>query len=87
MWVDTEDFLHQELTSDGRYDETRGGRPHALQGRYRVDGSPARFASGTASSSESTSMRYAPRCMSRSPRSTSDSRPQEHGDETVQRPS
>ncbi|WP_375000936.1 Atu4866 domain-containing protein [Aeromicrobium sp. CTD01-1L150] len=38
VWVDTEDFLHQELTAGGRYDETRGGRPHAFQGRYWVDG-------------------------------------------------
>ncbi|MFE6526678.1 Atu4866 domain-containing protein [Streptomyces sp. NPDC057794] len=38
VWIDREDFLHQELTADGRYDETRGGRPHAYQGRYWIDG-------------------------------------------------
>ena len=38
VWVDQSDFLHQELTADGRYDETRGGRPHAYQGRYWVEG-------------------------------------------------
>ena len=38
MWVDRTDFLHQELTADGRYDETRGGRPHAFQGRFWIDG-------------------------------------------------
>lgn len=38
VWVDTDGFLHQELTADGRYDETRGGRPHAFQGSYWVDG-------------------------------------------------
>lgn len=38
VWADVEGFLYQELTADGRYDETRGGRPHAFQGRYRVDG-------------------------------------------------
>ncbi|MCI2237013.1 Atu4866 domain-containing protein [Paenibacillus sp. TRM 82003] len=38
VWVDTDDFLHQELTADGRYDETRGGRPHAFTGRYWIDG-------------------------------------------------
>ncbi len=38
VWIDREGFLHQELTADGRYDETRGGRPHAYQGRYWVDG-------------------------------------------------
>ncbi|MGA5444736.1 Atu4866 domain-containing protein [Streptomyces griseoincarnatus] len=31
-------FLHQELTADGRYDETRGGRTHAHQGRFWIDG-------------------------------------------------
>lgn len=38
IWIDTSDFLHQELTADGRYDETRGGRPHAFQGRFWIDG-------------------------------------------------
>lgn len=38
MWIDQSDFLHQELTADGRYDETRGGRPHAFQGAFWIDG-------------------------------------------------
>ncbi|WP_432507528.1 Atu4866 domain-containing protein [Kineococcus arenarius] len=38
VWIDTDDFLHQDLTADGRYDETRGGRPHAFTGRYWIDG-------------------------------------------------
>ncbi|MFE7268691.1 Atu4866 domain-containing protein [Streptomyces sp. NPDC057592] len=38
VWVDRNGFLYQELTADGRYDETRGGRPHAYQGRYWIDG-------------------------------------------------
>ncbi|WP_316784061.1 Atu4866 domain-containing protein [Streptomyces sasae] len=38
VWIDRNDFLHQELSADGRYDETRGGRPHAYQGRYWIDG-------------------------------------------------
>lgn len=38
-WIDESDFLHQKLTADGRYDETRGGRPHAYQGRFWIDGS------------------------------------------------
>ncbi|MGY1855502.1 Atu4866 domain-containing protein [Modestobacter sp. SYSU DS0290] len=37
-WVDETGFLVQELLPDGRYDETRGGRRHAFQGRYWVDG-------------------------------------------------
>ncbi|MGI5373614.1 Atu4866 domain-containing protein [Streptomyces sp. CA-251387] len=38
VWIDRNDFLHQELTVDGRYDEARGGRPHAYQGRFWIDG-------------------------------------------------
>ncbi|MGY1749549.1 Atu4866 domain-containing protein [Modestobacter sp. SYSU DS0511] len=38
MWVDETDFVHQELTADGRYDETRGGRPHAYQGSFWING-------------------------------------------------
>ncbi|MFI1884433.1 Atu4866 domain-containing protein [Streptomyces jumonjinensis] len=38
IWIDRNGFLHQELTADGRYDETRGGRPHAYRGRYWIDG-------------------------------------------------
>lgn len=38
LWIDESGFLHQRLTSDGRYDETRGGRPHAYQGAFWIDG-------------------------------------------------
>jgi len=38
VWVDETGFLEQELRNDGRYDETRGGRPHAFQGTYWIDG-------------------------------------------------
>lgn len=38
MWIDESDFLHQELTADGRYDETRGGRTHAFRGTFWIDG-------------------------------------------------
>ncbi|MFI6406854.1 Atu4866 domain-containing protein [Streptomyces sp. NPDC050548] len=38
VWIDENDFLNQELTAGGRYDETRGGRPHAYEGRYWIDG-------------------------------------------------
>lgn len=37
-WIDSTGFIHQTLTADGRYDETRGGRPHAYQGSFRIDG-------------------------------------------------
>ncbi|MEV0481712.1 Atu4866 domain-containing protein [Streptomyces sp. NPDC050508] len=38
VWIDRNDFLHQELTATGRYDETQGGRPHAYEGQYWIDG-------------------------------------------------
>jgi hypothetical protein len=38
MWIDDTGFLHQQLLPEGRYDETRGGRPHAFQGSYWIDG-------------------------------------------------
>ncbi|MER7165813.1 Atu4866 domain-containing protein [Micromonospora sp. NPDC000207] len=38
MWIDQTGFVHQELTADGRYDETRGGRPHAYQGSFWIEG-------------------------------------------------
>lgn len=37
-WIDENDFVHQHLTADGRYDETRGGRPHAYQGSFWISG-------------------------------------------------
>ncbi|MFI1734467.1 Atu4866 domain-containing protein [Streptomyces acidicola] len=38
MWVDDDDFVRQELLPDGRYDEARGDRPRAYQGRYWITG-------------------------------------------------
>lgn len=37
-WVDEVADVEQLLTADGRYDETRGGRPHAYVGSYWVTG-------------------------------------------------
>jgi imidazolonepropionase-like amidohydrolase len=37
-WIDENDFVHQHLTADGRYDETRGGRKHAFQGAFWITG-------------------------------------------------
>jgi hypothetical protein len=37
-WIDENDFVHQHLSIDGRYDETRGGREHAYQGRFWING-------------------------------------------------
>jgi hypothetical protein len=38
MWVTGDGRIHQELRPTGRYDEARGTRRSAYQGRYRVTG-------------------------------------------------
>jgi hypothetical protein len=39
MWVTEDGRIRQELLPDGRYDEARGARQHAYQGRYEIRGS------------------------------------------------
>ncbi|WP_291861534.1 Atu4866 domain-containing protein [Bradyrhizobium sp.] len=38
MWVTTDGRVRHELLPNGRYDEARGGRKSAYQGRYEVHG-------------------------------------------------
>ncbi len=38
MWVTVDGHVRQELMPDGRYDEARGSRKSAYQGRYEVTG-------------------------------------------------
>ena len=38
MWVTTDGRIRQELLPNGRYDEARGARKSAYQGRYEVRG-------------------------------------------------
>ncbi|OCJ68247.1 Atu4866 domain-containing protein [Agrobacterium tumefaciens] len=38
MWVTGDGHIRQELLPDGRYDEARGQRKSAYQGRYEVRG-------------------------------------------------
>jgi len=38
MWVTADGHVRHELLSGGRYDETRGKRKSAYQGRYRLNG-------------------------------------------------
>lgn len=38
MWVDENDFVRQELLPNGRYDEARGDRKSAFQGKYWITG-------------------------------------------------
>jgi hypothetical protein len=38
IWVTADGYIRHELLPNGRYDEQRGGRKHAYQGRYWVKG-------------------------------------------------
>ncbi|MFI5936317.1 Atu4866 domain-containing protein [Actinoplanes sp. NPDC051494] len=38
VWTDERTGVIQELTPDGRYDETRNGRRHAYQGNFWIAG-------------------------------------------------
>lgn len=38
MWVTGDGRIRQELLANGRYDEARGARQSAYQGRYEVSG-------------------------------------------------
>ena len=38
MWVTGDGHIRQELLANGRYDEARGSRKSAYQGRYEVRG-------------------------------------------------
>lgn len=38
MWVTADGYIRQELLPNGRYDEARGNRKSAYQGRYEVTG-------------------------------------------------
>ena len=38
MWITQDGHVRQELLPNGRYDEARGNRQSAYQGRYEVNG-------------------------------------------------
>ncbi len=38
MWVTADGYIRHELLPDGRYDEQRGSRKSAYQGRYTITG-------------------------------------------------
>ncbi len=38
MWVTADGYIRQELLPEGRYDEARGNKQHAYQGRYEITG-------------------------------------------------
>ena len=38
IWVTGDGHIRQELLPNGRYDEARGAKKHAYQGRYEING-------------------------------------------------
>lgn len=38
MWVTADGYIRHELLPNGRYDEARGERQSAYQGRYTIEG-------------------------------------------------
>ncbi|WP_408894574.1 Atu4866 domain-containing protein [Paenibacillus taichungensis] len=47
MWVTKDRYIRHELLPDGRYDEARGKRQSAYQGRYVVDGDHIEYVDDT----------------------------------------
>jgi hypothetical protein len=43
MWVPADGFIRQELLTDGRYDEARGDKKSAYQGRYSITGNHTEY--------------------------------------------
>jgi hypothetical protein len=43
MWVTADGFIRQQLLPNGRYDEARGKKKSAYQGRYEVHGQSIRY--------------------------------------------
>ena len=43
MWVTADGYIRQELLPNGRYDEARGKKKSAYEGRYEVEGSKIRY--------------------------------------------
>jgi hypothetical protein len=43
MWVTADGFIRQELLPGGRYDEARGNKKSAYQGRYEITGNHIQY--------------------------------------------
>lgn len=42
-WATADGFIRQELLPNGRYDEARGTKPSAYQGRYEISGTHIQY--------------------------------------------
>ena len=47
MWVTADGFIRHELLPNGRYDEARGDRKSAYQGRYTIEGDHIEYVDDT----------------------------------------
>ncbi|KJH82955.1 Atu4866 domain-containing protein [Stutzerimonas stutzeri] len=47
MWITADGYIRHELLPNGRYDEARGNRKSAYQGRYEVEGDYIRYRDDT----------------------------------------
>jgi len=47
MWVTADGHIRHELLSNGRYDEARGSRKSAYQGRYTLEGDHIEYVDDT----------------------------------------
>lgn len=54
MWHTDDDRVRHELLPNGRYDEARGTRESAYQGRYEVDGNYIRYWDDTGFTADGT---------------------------------
>lgn len=43
LWITADGYIRHELLPNGRYDEARGGRESAYQGRYELEGDYIRY--------------------------------------------
>ncbi|MCZ7482697.1 Atu4866 domain-containing protein [Rhizobium rhizogenes] len=54
MWVTGDGHIRQELLANGRYDEARGNRKSAYQGRYVVTGNHIDYRDDTGFTADGT---------------------------------
>lgn len=54
MWVTDDNLVRHELLPDGRYDEARGTRESAYQGRYEVEGNYIQYWDDTGFTADGT---------------------------------
>jgi len=47
MWVTADGYIRHELLPNRRYDEARGGRKSAYQGRYTIEGDHIEYVDDT----------------------------------------